>query len=103
MIKREITVTINPYDIGYAFARADSKTQAEVLYCIASELQHVHSKNYSPYASPFCFQADAISKERALWGYPPKRDYLIQVLEDLLEHIKAQKEEKQNAKNNSDD
>ena len=96
MIERELKVTITPEDIGYAFARADSKTQADVLYWIASELQHVHSKQYSPYASPFCFQADAISREHSLWRFPQKRDYLIDVLEDLLEHIKSQKDELEN-------
>lgn len=85
--------TVTPEQIGYNFARADSKTQADVLYWIASELQHVHSKDYSPYAVNFCFQADAISREHCLWRFPPKRDYLIQVLEDLLEHIKSQKNE----------
>jgi len=93
MIEKTITLQVSPEDIGYHFARADSEEQASILYWIAAELEHVHSKEYNPYARNFCFQADAISREDAINSFPQKRDYLISVLGDLMEHIEAGKYE----------
>lgn len=87
-ITKDFKIVITPEDIGYHFSRSDSYEQAEILYWIASELQHVHSKDYSPYAVNFCFQADAISREKVWKTFPYKKEQLVNVLEDLLEHLK---------------
>ena len=93
MFDIKLNHTVTPEQIGYNFARADSKTQGDVLYWIASELQHVHSKDYSPYAVNFCFQAREIAEEKVFRTIPTKRDYLITILEDLVEHLKEVRDE----------
>lgn len=89
-IERDIKVKVTAYDIGEYFARADSAEQAAILYWIASELQHVHSKDYSPYAVQFCFQAREIANSEHINRFPAKKQYLINVLQDLIDHLTEQ-------------
>jgi len=86
-IEKNIRIQITPEDIGYHFARSDADEQANILYWIASELQHVHSKDYSPYAVQFCFQARDIANSEHIAKFPAKRDYLVNVLQDLIDHL----------------
>lgn len=95
-IEGKLYYCITPEDIGRHFAASDSAEQASILYWIAAEIEYAHDRKNNPRAMNFTFQADAISREDAINRFPKKRDFLINVLEDLLLHIKEGKKEFEN-------